>query len=50
VAEDADPLPGKRDGGDLDASFEHVNEMRDGKVVRFHNNVDREAWASGWGG
>ena len=40
----------RKDGGELDASFEHVNEMRDGKVVRFDNNVDREAWASGWGG
>jgi uncharacterized protein len=39
-----------KDGTELDASFEHVNAMRDGKVVRFENNVDREAWASGWGG
>jgi uncharacterized protein len=37
-------------GEELDASFEHVNEMRDGKIVRFHNNVDQEAWAQGWGG
>ena len=40
----------RKDGGELDASFEHVNEMRDGKVVRFQNNVDEEAWAAGWGG
>lgn len=40
----------RKDGGELDASFEHINEMRDGKIVRFQNNVDREAWAEGWGG
>jgi uncharacterized protein len=33
---------------ELDASFEHVNEMRDGKLVRFENKVEGEAWAKGW--
>jgi uncharacterized protein len=37
-----------KSGADLDASFEHVNELRDGKVVRFENKVDSDAWASGW--
>ena len=42
---------GRSKGGEeLDASFEHVNEIRDGKIVRFHNSVDQEAWAQGWGG
>jgi uncharacterized protein len=37
-----------KSGAELDASFEHVNEVRDGKVVRFENKVDADAWASGW--
>jgi uncharacterized protein len=37
-----------KSGAELDASFEHVNEVRDGKVVRFENKVDQDAWASGW--
>jgi ketosteroid isomerase-like protein len=37
-----------KSGAELDASFEHVNEMKDGKVVRFENKVDAEAWAAGW--
>ena len=32
----------------LDAAFEHHNTMRDGKVVRFENKVDQDAWASAW--
>lgn len=40
----------RKDGGEIDAAFEHTNEMRDGKVVRFENKVDQEAWAQGWGG
>jgi uncharacterized protein len=39
-----------KDGSELDATFEHTNHMRDGKVARFENDVDREAWAQGWGG
>jgi ketosteroid isomerase-like protein len=43
---------GKNKGGaELDAGFEHVFEMRDGKVIRFENKPDDpEAWAAGWGG
>ena len=37
-----------KSGGELDAPFEHVLEMRDGKVVRFENNVDQTPWAQGW--
>jgi len=37
-----------KSGADLDASFEHINEMKDGKVARFENKVDQEAWAAGW--
>jgi ketosteroid isomerase-like protein len=42
---------GKNKGGaELDTGFEHVFEMRDGKVVRFENKPDdAEAWAAGWG-
>jgi ketosteroid isomerase-like protein len=40
---------GKNKGGAvLDAPFEHRNSMRDGKVVRFENNVDQDAWAAAW--
>ena len=38
----------KGDAG-LDTGFEHVFEMRDGKVVRFENKPDdTEAWSAGW--
>jgi uncharacterized protein len=37
-----------KSGAELDASFEHVNEVRDGKLVRFENKVDQDAWAQGW--
>ncbi len=37
-----------KSGAELDAPFEHVLEMRDGKVVRFENSVDQTAWAHGW--
>lgn len=36
-----------KSGADLDASFEHVYEMKGGKVARFENKVDSEAWAAG---
>jgi ketosteroid isomerase-like protein len=40
---------GKNKGGAvLDAPFEHRNTMRDGKVVRFENKVDQDAWAAAW--
>jgi ketosteroid isomerase-like protein len=37
-----------KSGAVLDAPFEHRNTMRDGKVVRFENNVDHDAWAAAW--
>jgi uncharacterized protein len=37
-----------KSGAELDAPFEHVNEMKDGKLVRFENKVDKDAWAAGW--
>ena len=40
---------GKNKGGAvLEAPFEHRNTMRDGKVVRFENKVDQDAWAAAW--
>lgn len=40
---------GKNKGGSvLDTPFEHRNTMRDGKVVRFENRVDQDAWAAAW--
>jgi uncharacterized protein len=40
-----------KNGAELDTGFEHTNQMRDGKVVRFENKPDdQEAWAKGWGG
>jgi uncharacterized protein len=40
---------GKNKGGAaLDAPFEHRNTMLDGKVVRFENKVDQDAWAAAW--
>jgi uncharacterized protein len=38
-----------KSGAELDTRAEHVWEVRDGKIIRFENNVDREAWARGWG-
>lgn len=37
-----------KSGAELDTQAEHVYEIRDGKVVRFENKVDQEAWAEGW--
>ena len=37
-----------KSGAQLDASAEHVLEIRDGKIARFENNVDRDAWAKAW--
>jgi ketosteroid isomerase-like protein len=40
---------GKNKGGaELDTQAEHVWEIRDGKIARFENKVDEEAWARGW--
>jgi uncharacterized protein len=37
-----------KSGAELDASFEHVFEMKDGKVARFENKVDQDAWTAAW--
>jgi ketosteroid isomerase-like protein len=37
-----------KSGAELDAQAEQVWEVRDGKVARFENKVDQEAWAKGW--
>jgi uncharacterized protein len=37
-----------KSGAELDGEFEHTYELRDGKIVRFENKVDAEAWAQGW--
>ena len=37
-----------KSGAELNTQAEHVWEVRDGKVARFENNVDREAWAKAW--
>ncbi len=37
-----------KSGAELDVPAEHVFEVRDGKVTRFENKVDQEAWARGW--
>ena len=36
-----------KSGAELDASFTHTFEMKDGKVARFNGEVD-EGWAAGW--
>ena len=43
---------GRNKGGAvLDTGFEHVFDMRDGKVVRFENTPDDPAaWIAGWTG
>jgi ketosteroid isomerase-like protein len=37
-----------KSGSELDTQAEHVWEVRNGKITRFENKVDREAWAEGW--
>ena len=37
-----------KSGSELDTQAEHVWEIREGKIARFENKVDREAWAKGW--
>ena len=36
-------------GAKLDTGFEHILDLRDGKLVGFENKPDdTEAWAAGW--
>jgi len=37
-----------KSGANLDMTAEHVWEVRDGKIVRFENKLDQEAWAAAW--
>jgi uncharacterized protein len=37
-----------KSGADLDASFEHVYDMKEGKIARLENKVDQEAWTDAW--
>jgi ketosteroid isomerase-like protein len=37
-----------KSGEEVDAGFEHVYEMKDGKIARLENNVDRDVWAAAW--
>ncbi len=37
-----------KSGAELDTSFEHVWQVRDGKAVHFENKVDQDAWAAAW--
>jgi uncharacterized protein len=37
-----------KSGAELDATFEHVYDMKDGKIVRLENKVEREAWTAAW--
>lgn len=37
-----------KSGAELDVPAEHVWQVRDGKLARFENNVDQDAWARGW--
>jgi uncharacterized protein len=37
-----------KSGAELDAAFEHVYVMKDGKIARLENNVDQDAWTAAW--
>ena len=37
-----------KNGQELDAGFEHVFVMKDGKVSQFENKVDQEPWTAAW--
>jgi uncharacterized protein len=37
-----------KSGAELDAEFEHVYDMKDGKIARLENKVDQEAWTAAW--
>lgn len=38
----------RKAGGQMDAAFAHVWQMREGKAVSFHNHVEAAPWAEGW--
>jgi ketosteroid isomerase-like protein len=37
-----------KSGADLDMQAKHTWQVRDGKVVRFENEIDQAAWAQAW--
>ena len=37
-----------KSGNELDTPAEHDWDVRDGKVTRFENKVDRDVWANAW--
>ena len=37
-----------KSGAELDAAFEHVWVMKDGKIASLENKVDQEAWTAAW--
>ena len=37
-----------KSGAELNAPFEHIYEMKDGKIARLENKVDQEAWTAAW--
>jgi uncharacterized protein len=37
-----------KSGAELDATFEHDYELKDGKVTRFENKPGMEAWTAAW--
>jgi uncharacterized protein len=37
-----------KSGAELDAPFEHVYDMKEGKIARLENKVDQEAWTAAW--
>jgi uncharacterized protein len=37
-----------KSGAELDVPGEQVWEIRNGKIARFSNTVDQDAWAQGW--
>jgi ketosteroid isomerase-like protein len=37
-----------KSGAELDAAFEHDYMMKDGKIARLENKVDREPWTAAW--
>ena len=37
-----------KSGAELDAPFEHVYEMKDGKIARLENHVDQDLWSAAW--
>jgi ketosteroid isomerase-like protein len=37
-----------KSGEEVDAAFEHVYDMKDGKITRLENKVDQEAWTAAW--